>query len=129
MISAVETTAGGTVETQVEYKYDALGNRVEVDVTQNGVTTTTRYGYDMWDPAKAGAIGNSASDIWATFDASGSLTSRQIQGDGIDQHFASVAGGSVSWYLTDHLGSIRAVLDNSGAVQDAGPAATKALSP
>ena len=39
MVSAVETTANGTVETEVEYRYDALGNRVEQGVNTGGATT------------------------------------------------------------------------------------------
>jgi hypothetical protein len=46
------------------------------------------------------------------------LTSRQLQGDGIDQHLAYVESGNAYWYLADHLGSTRAVIDNSGTVQD-----------
>ncbi len=79
-------------------------------------TTTTRYAYDMWNPAKAGATGTSGSDIWATFTSGGSLTMRELQGDGIDQHLAYVAGSNAYWYLTDHLNSIRTVLDGSGGV-------------
>jgi RHS repeat-associated protein len=79
-------------------------------------TTITRYAYDMWNPAKAEATGTSGSDIWATFTTGGSLTMRELQGDGIDQHLAYVAGGDAYWYLTDHLNSIRAVLNSSGGV-------------
>ena len=46
------------------------------------------------------------------------MTSRQLQGDGIDQHLAYVQSSNAYWYLTDHLGSTRAVVDNSLAVQD-----------
>ena len=67
---------------------------------------------------KQGATGTSGYDVWAVFNSLGSLTSRQLQGDGIDQHLAYVQSSNAYWYLTDHLGSTRAVIDNSGAVQD-----------
>jgi RHS repeat-associated protein len=118
MNSAVETTSGSVVEQSINYKYDVFGNLLEEDVTVSG-TTTTRYAYDMWDPAKAGATGTSGSDVWAVMNGSSSLTTRQIQGSGIDQHLAFVtSGGTVTWYLTDHLGSTRATINNSGTVQD-----------
>ena len=94
-----------------------FGNRTEVDVTVGATTTTTRYAYDMWNPAKAGATGTANSDIWATF-TSGSLITRQLQGDGVDQHLAYVTSSNAYWYLTDHLNSSRAVINNSGTVQD-----------
>ena len=87
-------------------------------MTSGGVTTTTQYAYDMANPAKAGALGTSGSDIWGVF-TSGSLTSRQLQGDQIDQHLAFIQSSTAYWYLTDRLGSTRAVINNSGAVQDA----------
>jgi RHS repeat-associated protein len=77
-------------------------------------TTTTRYAYDMWNPVKSGATGTSGSDIWATFTSGGSLTMRELQGDGIDQHLAYVASSNAYWYLTDHLNSIRAVVNSGG---------------
>ena len=95
-----------------------FGNRTEVDVTVGMTTTTTRYAYDMWNPAKAGATGTANSDIWATFTSGGSLITRQLQGDGVDQHLAYVTSSNAYWYLTDHLNSICAVINNSGTVQD-----------
>ncbi len=83
-------------------------------------TTTTRYAVDGWNPAKMDATGTANFDVWAVFNASGSLITRQLQGDGIDQHLAYVTGGGTAyWYLKDHLGSTRSVADNSATVQDA----------
>ena len=140
MNSAVETTSGSVVEQSINYKYDAFGHLIEEDVTVSGVTTTTQYGYDMSNPAKIDATGNSGADVWGMYNSSSSLTTRQIQGDGIDQHIAFVnqggassfalfggGGGAISppnsatpvnWYLTDHLGSTRATINNSGTVLD-----------
>jgi RHS repeat-associated protein len=87
-----------------------------VDTTVGLTTTITRYAYDMWNPAKAGATGTSGSDIWATFTSGGSLTMRELQGDEIDQHLAYVTSSSAYWYLTDHLNSVRAVLNSDGSV-------------
>ena len=114
MTSAEEQTSLGGIENQISYEYDIFGQLVAEDV--NG--TTTKYAVDGWNPAKMGATGTSNFDVWATFTSGGSLISRQIQGDGIDQHLAYVTSSNAYWYLTDHLGSTRAVINNSGTVQD-----------
>jgi RHS repeat-associated protein len=118
LVSAVETASDGTLEKAVEYKYDALGNRVEVDVTKNGATTVQRYAYDGWNPAKATPVGLENFDVWADLDGSSSLTTRYVRGDKVDQAFARVDNSNAFWYLTDRLGSVRDVLDNGGNVKD-----------
>jgi len=87
-----------------------------VTVVGPNATTVTRYGYDGWNPAKAGAIGTSNFDIWATFDGNGSLTTRYVNGDAVDQVFARVDQNGAAWLYTDHLGSVRAVTGGSGAL-------------
>jgi uncharacterized protein RhaS with RHS repeats len=68
-------------------------------------------------------VGNENYDVWADLTSSGSLATRYLRGDVVDQLFARVdeSGGSGTgyWTLTDHLGSVRDVIDNSGAVKDA----------
>ena len=122
MNSAVETTSLGAVEKSVDFKYDINGLLIEEDVTISGTTTTTRYNYDGWNPAKAGAIGTSGYDVWGVFTGAGSLTSRQLQGDGINQQLGysfmpAHPGFDPVWYLNDHLGSTRTTINNSGAAQ------------
>ena len=52
------------------------------------------------------------------------LIARYLHGDEFDQPFARVelraanASERVQWYLTDHLNSVRLVLDEGGAVLD-----------
>ncbi len=88
------------------YVYDALGNRVEKDVGQGGVTTVTRFDYD-------------GNQVWADLNGSNALLTRYVHGDQTDQLFARVSStGTVAWYLTDRLGSVRNLTDNSGVVQD-----------
>jgi RHS repeat-associated protein len=125
LTSAVEKTSGGTLELSVNYVYDALGNRIEEDVTPYtsgvaGATTATRFAYDDWDPALAGSTGNTANNVWADLTGSSSLASRYIRGDEPDQLFARVdkVSGTLTpyWYLTDNQQSVRNVLSYSGTV-------------
>src|SRR5262249_23556464 len=110
---------GASVQAEVDYTYDAWGNRVETDVTTTG-TTVTRYALDGWTPEKAGTTGQSGWDTWAHLDGSSVLQTRSLEGDGIDQRLARTegTGGSAYWTLTDRMGSVRDVVDGSGVVKD-----------
>jgi hypothetical protein len=44
------------VEQSIAFDYDTIGLLVEEDVTM-GATAVTCFGYDGWNPAKAGATG------------------------------------------------------------------------
>ena len=80
--------------------YDALGNRIGMD--ENSTQTWTLYDQ-----------GNPIMD----FNSSGSLTMRYVWGPtGILARQTS--GGTVSWYLADALGTVRDLINNSGAVID-----------
>jgi RHS repeat-associated protein len=121
MTSAVDTV-GTTVAMSAIYKYDALGNRIETDVTQGGATTTTRFAYDGWNPAKSSATGNAKFDVLFELDGSNSLKTRNFLGDGVGQIFARMVYNGSSyvpyWYLTDPQGTIRDVIDNNATVRD-----------
>jgi RHS repeat-associated protein len=99
-VTAVEKTSGGTTLESVTYTYDALDNRIGMD--ENGAQTWTLYD-----------SGNPIMD----FNSSGSLTMRYLWGPtGIVARETS--GGTVSWYLADHLGTVRDLINNSGAIID-----------
>ena len=84
----------------VTYTYDALDNRIGMD--ENGTQTWTLYDR-----------GNPIMD----FNGSGSLTMRYLWGPtGIVARQTS--GGTVSWYLADQLGTVRDLINNSGAIID-----------
>ena len=60
----------------------------------------------------------SNQNIALVFDGNGTLTHRYLFANGIDQIEADeqLATGTTLWALTDHLGSVRDVVDNSGGV-------------
>ena len=93
-------TSGGTTLESVTYTYDALGNRIGMD--ENGTQTWTLY---------------EGSDPIMDFNGSGSLTMRYLWGPtGIVA--SQTSGGTISWYLADALGSVRDLINNSGAIID-----------
>jgi RHS repeat-associated protein len=106
LVSVEHLPTNSAVTMIATYVYDAFGNRVEKDVEQGGVTTVTRFAYD-------------GNEVWADLSGSNALVTRYFHGDQTDQLFVRVSStGTVAWYLTDRLGSVRNLTDNSGVVQD-----------
>ncbi|MCS7044857.1 MAG: hypothetical protein NZO58_00725 [Gemmataceae bacterium] len=129
MTLAEKRDATGAVVLYAVYKYDVFGNRIEKAVDWDGdgpnVPVVTRYVLDGWTNMKPTPVGNENFDIYAELDGTNQLLARYLHGDEFDQTFARIevnGAGSVSdgvlWYLTDHLNSVRLVLDESGVVLD-----------
>lgn len=81
----------------VSYRYDGIGRRIEKDVA--GVVT--RYVYD-------------GDDLLLELDGADNLLARYTHGPGADRPVAMERGGAEYYYLADHQGSIRFVLDDAG---------------
>jgi RHS repeat-associated protein len=106
LISALDVTTG--LQMQATYVYDARGKRIEKDVwTQtSGSTTTTRFGYD-------------GDEIWADLTSANALQMRYLRGSEVLELLARVSsGGTAAWMLADRMGSVRQVVDSTGAVID-----------
>jgi RHS repeat-associated protein len=92
------------------YTYDVYNQRIAKTVDMDGAgvqaATTERYVYG----------GDQNIDL--IFDENGNVSHRYLFGAGVDQIEADESGGSVLWALTDHLGSVRDVVDNAGVVQN-----------
>jgi RHS repeat-associated protein len=91
-VSQGQTTLGAFV-------YDGLGRRVSRTVSG----ATTRPAYDGWN-------------LVQERDGSGTVAADYLTGLGIDQPFVRTAGGSTAYYLSDALGSIVGLADQTGAV-------------
>jgi RHS repeat-associated protein len=102
----------GEVIRTANYVYDVYDQRiakiVDSDGDGSGVATTERFVY------------GTNQNIALVFDGSGNLTNRYMFGNAIDQIEADekVSTGTTLWALTDHLGSVRDVVDSSGTVQN-----------
>ncbi len=108
---AADYQSNGTLIQSVTFQYDVFGNRVEEDVynASTQVTTVTKFAY------------NANGNIWADLNASNQLVDRRlfVNVNGQTQPFARIdASNNLSWYLTDNLGSIRLITDNTGTVID-----------
>ena len=70
-----------------------------------GVTTVTRFASD------------DTRQVWADMNGSNGLVERYVRGEQVLDLRARVsAGGTAAWLLSDRMGSIRNVVDNTGAV-------------
>ena len=85
------------------FTYDAQDRRI--GRTEGGTTTATLYD------------GNSPI---LDFNSSGTQVARYLQGLGavVNQVLAREKSGTVAWYLPDRLGTIRDIVDNTGAIID-----------
>src|SRR5262249_53919970 len=65
-----------------------------------------RYAYD-------------GQQVWADLNGNNQVTTHYLDGVGLNEVLARAGSdGTVGWYLTDHLGSVRDVVDNGGNVLD-----------
>ena len=60
--------------------------------SRSAAASKAEYALDGWNPAKAGATGQSGWDTWALLDGNNAnaLEVRYLNGDGIDQHLARI---------------------------------------
>jgi YD repeat-containing protein len=97
--------AVGATVVLATYTYDALDRRISR--TESGTTTATLYD------------GN--APVLDFVNGSTTPNARYLQGLGavVDQVLArETSGGTVAWYLPDRLGTIRDIVDNTGAIID-----------
>lgn len=114
LVAMVDKDATGKETQRVEFTYDAFNRRIAKSVDTNPQDTT---------PAVVKQFIYDRSNVLLEFvdsDGAGAnqpvLDKRYLHGAGVDQVLAQESAGNVVWHLTDHLGTIRDLVNNSGAV-------------
>lgn len=102
--------SSGNIIKSASYTYDVFDRRIGKDVDPDGIgpieASVERFVYD-------------GEHIALTFDGDGNLTHRYLHGPDVDQILADEnSSGQVLWALTDNLGTVRDVIDSSGAIQN-----------
>jgi RHS repeat-associated protein len=116
--------SSNSLELTVDYQYDVFGNLIKEAATTGAGTTTTKFAVDGWNSNMAAPIGLENFNDWAVLNSGNTLQTRTLFGDKVDQVLGRVdqTGASDSagqyWYLTDHLGSVRDVVDSGGNLKD-----------
>ena len=95
-----------SLDKTVNYKYDGLNRRIEKEVTETAVTTTTQYIDDN-------------EDILLERDDSNNIVARYTHGLGIDEPLITERGGQSYFYHADGLGSITELTDSVGTLAQA----------
>lgn len=103
--------ASNAIIKQINFTYDALNRRIEKKVDPDGSgpnpATIERFVYDR-------------DHIKLVFNGSNKLIRRYLHGPTIDQILAdeNTVPKQISWPLSDHQGTVRDLVNNSGAVQN-----------
>ncbi len=108
LTSATEFNAAQHQIYKETFDYDVFGNQIEQSIWSAATTTPSveRYAFN-------------GTQIWAAFDGNNNLTTRYLNGQDTAAPLArESADGTVGWYLTDRLGSVRDIVDNSGTILD-----------
>ncbi len=82
----------------VTYAYDALGRRVQ---RTSSAGATAKFVYD-------------GADVLRDLDGNGVAIADYLNGPAIDDKLRQTVGGIASYFVTDHLGTTRALTDSSG---------------
>ena len=108
LVRATVKSAGGVILQASEFTYDVFDRRIATTVDADGqgplAPETT---YSVYD----------GEHVWVDYVDVGQVIARYLFGESVDELVARwrPAGGT-AWYLTDHLGSVRDIIDAAGAI-------------
>jgi hypothetical protein len=102
----------------VGYIWQVVGlSEAALSQARAGDTLGGRGGSGDGSGSSSGLATGGVAPVWAELDGNNQLQARYLSKDALDAVFARLAVGSsggVTWNLTDRLGSVRGVMNNSG---------------
>lgn len=112
LTAVIDKDSAGAIVQRVDYTYDALDRRISKAVQDGADTVLTHFVLE-----RNTVLLDFVDSDGAAGPSTAALDRYYLHGPVIDQVFAQDAGsGNVQWHLTDHLGSVRDLVDNSGTV-------------
>jgi RHS repeat-associated protein len=122
LLTATEYNAStGAVQEQETNFWDVFGNLIEQDQynASTGTTTVLKLANQIVGLSSGQQGTGGTAPVWADLNGGNQIETRRLYLNAIDAVFARIgSGGSVAWYLSDHLGSIRGLMNNSGTLLD-----------
>ena len=127
LVEVSQSNGGGSVIRRVRYAYDPANRRIAEMTTEEGADSSRFFIYDKED------IAVQLADVDGPVGTATPTVSKQFfHGVGSDQILASFDASALkgteptddeilsalNWYLTDHLGSVRDVVDGQGRTLD-----------
>jgi len=108
LIRFEQRSAGGILLAEAEYVYDVFDRRIVKSVDPDGAGPASRqemrFVYD-------------GLNVWADFDVLDQVIARYLYAEGLDNLLARWRpSDGTAWYLTDHLGTIRDLVDAAGVI-------------
>ena len=98
LTSVERRSAGGVILSAVSYRYDGFGRLIERDMNGFVLRTVHVEGH-----------------AWADLSSTNTVIARYLLGDGSDELLARWRpSDGFAWYLTDHQGTIRQLMNGSG---------------
>ncbi|MCO6459521.1 MAG: hypothetical protein J5I93_29765 [Pirellulaceae bacterium] len=114
LTEVVDRDAQGTQEQRVEFVYDALNRRIAKTVADANGDTAWHFAYDRDE-----LLLEFVDDDGVAGGGAPQLARRYLHGPAVDQVLADEdAAGNVRWLLSDHLGTVRDLVDESGQLVD-----------
>ncbi len=106
LVRVTERSAGGIILKESNYTYDVFDRRIAKSVDWDGAGP---------QPAERTLFIYDRVNTWADFNEAGDLIARYLYGNKIDELLARLwPGEGTSWYLTDHLGTVRDLVNALG---------------
>ncbi len=107
--------SNGQLQQQETNSYDVFENLIEQDETSGGNTVVTKFANQVKNTS-------GVSQVWADLNSANQIQTRRVYLDAVDAVCARISSnGTEGWYLADHLGSVGAIMNNSGTVIDHDP--------
>ncbi len=105
-LTRVTFYTGGAVAKTVDYSYDAFNHLIGRKVTSGGTTDQRYFVYD-------------GDQMVLVMDPNGAVQNRYLWGAAVDEILADEqVGGELLWTLTDNLGTVRELVNNTSTVRN-----------
>ncbi len=112
LVMVVDRNGADVLLQQVEFTYDALNRKILKEVTASGASSSTHFVSDELD-----TVLEFVDSDGSTGPASPEFANRNVFGPAVDQILAiEDAAGQTIWTLTDELGSVTDLIDETGQV-------------